>query len=120
MLILTVTGTPARGPGSYPRANAASTRSACSRTRSGRQSTIALIRGLTESSRCSAASVTSRADALPVLTRRATSLADRRQSSLIEGLLCEAIPTVRGAAASFLESLAEFFAILAAGLDGLV
>src|SRR5262245_5926541 len=84
MLILTVTGTPARGPGSYPRANEASTSSACSRTRSGRQSTIALIRGLTESSLCSAASATSRADTLRFLTSRATSFAERLQSSLIE------------------------------------
>ena len=83
MFILTVTGTPARGPGSFPRANRLSTRSACSRTRSGRQSTIAVIRGLTESSRCNAASATSRADTLRVLTRRATSLADRRHSSFI-------------------------------------
>src|SRR5215831_14309005 len=84
MFILTVTGTPARGPGSFPRANRSSTRSACSRTRSGRQSTIAVICGLTESSRCCAASATSRADTLRALTRRATSLADSCQSSLIE------------------------------------
>src|SRR5580700_6406210 len=86
MFILTVTGTPARGPGSFPRANRLSTRSACSRTRFGRQSTIAVIRGLTESSRCSAASATSRADTLRVLTRRATSLAERRHSSIFSFL----------------------------------
>src|SRR5262249_62255002 len=52
---------------------------------SGRQSTIAVIRGLTASSRCSAESATSRADTLRVLTRRATSLAGKLQSSLIAG-----------------------------------
>src|SRR5262249_31795253 len=43
----------------------------------------AAVRGLAESSRGSAEAATSRADTLRVLTRRATSLAGRLQSSLI-------------------------------------
>src|SRR6516164_790998 len=54
-----------------------------------------MICGLTESSRCCAASATSRADTLRALTRRATSLADRCQSSLIEvAPLQHAIPPI--------------------------
>ena len=55
ILTLTVTGTPASGPASSPRAIAASTAAACASTSSGRWSTTALIVGLTASSRASAA-----------------------------------------------------------------
>ena len=59
---LTVTGTPASGPASSPRAIAASMAPACASTSAGRWSTTALIDGLTASSRASAETAASLAE----------------------------------------------------------
>ena len=75
---LDVTGTPASGPASSPRAIAASTSAACASTSSGRWSTTALIAGLTASSRASAAVAASLAETFFDLIRPASSL--RRQA----------------------------------------
>src|ERR1700688_2222953 len=76
-----VTGTPASGPGSSPRAILPSIREACASTSSGRWSTTALIDGLTASNRASADEAASFAETFFERIRPASSAADRRQRS---------------------------------------
>ena len=81
-LTLIVTGTPASGPTASPRASAASMAAARASTWSGRQSTMALMRGLTAATRASAAWATSVALTARPCTRAAVCAADRRHSSV--------------------------------------
>src|SRR3984957_9329671 len=80
---LWATGSPASGPGSAPRASAASTVRACSRPRSGRNVTMALSAGFSRSICAMCASITSVAESRRARISCASTDADMKQSSLL-------------------------------------